>query len=162
MTVVAKNPPLINSLEYNNRVLKYVLIPDYLQKLSTHGNLKEALLKVQMMTHDQIVGDFMPDMFTPDVPEKTKQTVLTIIRKKTEEENKKKIDDYLPIIFNQPTWKSNLCRVSQTSGEQTHQPQVRRIPTALMHQDDRGRPLPLPRTNHAKQVSQKRTPAMLS
>lgn len=137
MTTASSNPSLISSLEYNNRVLKYVLIPDYLQKLSTHGNLKEALLKVQMMTHDQVIGDFMPNMFTPDIPEETKQKVLTSIRKKTEEENKKKIEEYLPIIFNQTL--VTLCTVLDTFLVDslrvitTHQPKILK---ALASDDD--------------------------
>lgn len=103
---------IIKSLEYNNRVLKYVLIPDYLQKLSEHGNLKEALLKVQMATHDQIVGDLIPEMFTEAVTPEMQEKVLTLIRQKTEEENKKKIDDYLPIILNQTL--VTICTVLDT------------------------------------------------
>ncbi|MBI2404807.1 hypothetical protein HYV22_01355 [Candidatus Gottesmanbacteria bacterium] len=103
---------VIKSLEYNNRVLKYVLIPEYLQKLVTHGNLKEALLKVHLAVHDQVVEDILSSMFSRDVSDQTKEKVLTLLRKNAELESKKNIDDYLPIILNQTL--VTLCTVLDT------------------------------------------------
>ncbi|MFZ5376795.1 MAG: hypothetical protein ACOZAN_03985 [Patescibacteria group bacterium] len=76
-------------------------MPQYLQQLRDHGNLDEALLKVHMASHDSVVADLREKMFIPGTSEEQRQKVLGYARTQAQQESKKNISEYMPIILNQ-------------------------------------------------------------
>lgn len=95
---MAEKRLLLKPLKFGNRLRKYVLIPYYLDVISNQGNLKEAILKVHMIGFDAALEK---DFFKPGVSEVEKEAALKKTRDKIEEKNRRNIEEYLPILFNQ-------------------------------------------------------------
>jgi len=91
---------IIKPFEFIGRINKYVLIPYYLDYLARNGNLKEQLLKVQMLGYDQKLD------FTSNIWQKNSSIAERIkgaeeIKVRIEKQYQYEIDNYFPILYNQ-------------------------------------------------------------
>ena len=94
-----QNIILLKPLKFGQRIRKYILIPFYLNGASEHGNLKEALLKMHMAAFDMSFND--KKYWKPEVSKEQRKENMKKIREEIEEKNRKNINEYLPILFNQ-------------------------------------------------------------
>jgi len=91
---------IIKPVSFGKRLKKYSLIPYYLHLLSTYGNLKELILARKMEGLDQILIEMTPYVMA-EMKEEERQKAIQTFKEKAEEMNRKEIDSFMPILFNQ-------------------------------------------------------------
>jgi hypothetical protein len=91
---------IIKPVKFGYRLRRDTLIPYYLDLLSTKGNLKEAIFKHKMAGFDQLVAE-MASRAIVAASEENRQAMIQIIKKNAEELNRKEIESFMPILFNQ-------------------------------------------------------------
>lgn len=93
------NKEILKPLKFGSRMRKYVLIPYCLDVISKRGTLKEAILKVHMAVFDSSLND--KEFWTSEVSKDLKRSKIEKLREEIERKNRKDVEKYLPILFNQ-------------------------------------------------------------
>lgn len=91
---------IIKPFEFTSRLNKYVLIPYYLDYLSSHSNLKDGLLDIQMKAFDQTL-DFSSDIWAKNSNIEERIKGAKEIKERISLQYQTEIDNYFPILFNQ-------------------------------------------------------------
>jgi HEPN superfamily RiboL-PSP-like protein len=91
---------IIKPVSFGYRLKRDSLIPYYLDLLSTKGNLKELIMVHKMAGFDQMVAE-MASRAMVVMKEEDRQATIQTIKKNAEEMNRKEIESFMPILFNQ-------------------------------------------------------------